>query len=115
MATPFPGTFLHEHARAWGRSADHSLAEWAGVTWNRSTVPWLSDEERLRAERMYFLSLFHDRKASEYIDSRVVAAFGSAYRPLARYRMQHMDMRMFGLEDLLRRLSKGLFAARPPE
>jgi radical SAM superfamily enzyme YgiQ (UPF0313 family) len=115
LATPFPGTFLDRYARGSGWPAERSLAEWAGVTWNRSTVPWLTDAERVRAERLYFLSLFHDKKSSEYLDSRAVAAFGRLYRPLASHRLEHLDFRLIQAEDLLRRLSLGLFTARSGE
>lgn len=101
IATPYPGTLLYARAREFGWPERMTLDDWASIGWNSATQPWLTPERRRVLEGMYFLSLFHDRKTDHYVSSLPVKIFATLYRPLARYRLRNLDLRLFGLEALL--------------
>lgn len=109
LATPYPGTFLHERALEYGWPAHMSLDDWARTGWASSRLPWLDPEHKRLAESLYFLSLFHDRKAERFVHFAPMRAFARAYRPIARHRLQHLDLRAFGGEDMLRKIAFSVY------
>ncbi len=111
LATPYPGTALHAKALEHGWPPRLGLEGWARTGWSRGQVPWLSDDHRRLVEALYFLSLFHDRKAERFGVVAPIRAFARLYRPLASHRLRHLDLRWFAGEDWIRKLAFQVYLA----
>ncbi len=91
---PLPGNKLFDMAVEHGLKAPQDLEGWSEYGIDMADFPWLSDEEQERIRSLNFLSLFIDRKYEE-IDNPFVKAFAKVYKPLARYRFEREDFRLF--------------------
>jgi hypothetical protein len=55
--TPYPGSeFFHEAVKA-GFKPPARLEDWSTFYWNRSNIPWLSDERKRKLEIISYTSL----------------------------------------------------------
>ncbi len=90
---PYPGTALFDAAVQAGFTPPATLRDWAGVSWEDGVMAAASGRPRSFWQSLYFASLFRDRKATEYSSSRLVKAAASLYRPLARWRLDHLEFR----------------------
>lgn len=60
--TPYPGTPMYEEAIALGFRPPSSLAEWAGYSWDRSHIPWVTDIARIEAMHVLGQFAFYNRR-----------------------------------------------------
>jgi radical SAM superfamily enzyme YgiQ (UPF0313 family) len=89
--TPYPGTRLYEKLREMGHKPP-THEELARSGWNRPETPWLTGAERSRLSRLYFYSLFTDRKILIYRGGWWVRALLALFRPIARRRVSRLRL-----------------------
>jgi len=101
MATPYPGTVYLEQCRAFGFEPPRALAGWADFDPFAVArhLPWVRGNRKRLFEFMMYSSLFVDGKIDYHLSDswsgRLTAAAGRIYRPLARFRFNHLLYRPF--------------------
>ena len=96
LATPYPGTVYLEQCREHGFVPPTRLADWANFDPFSVAryLPWIRGRKKRMFEFMMYGSLFIDDKATYHTGSsaigRLTAAVGRLYRPVARFRFQHL-------------------------
>lgn len=90
---PYPGTPLFDEAVRLGFVPPARLEGWAGVSWEDGVTARVSGRSQAFWQSLYFASLFGDEKAAEYSDSPWIKAAAALYRPVARWRLEHLEFR----------------------
>lgn len=107
--TPFPGTEAFEAAVAEGFEPPETLSEWSKIggfddfTWERETKGRKFDKAFFDGLNM--ATLFMDKKADEYSDSKLIRWAAAAYRPIARFRARQMFFSLMPEKFLLKRIT----------
>jgi radical SAM superfamily enzyme YgiQ (UPF0313 family) len=110
--TPYPGTELYDVALQLGLKQPDRLEDWA--RFNFRNIPkesaWITPETKKLVENLDLPLMF---VGEHFTDSyrktnSIISALGKLYSPLARYRVENMDVR-FPLESKIVK-SLGLFA-----
>lgn len=88
--TPCPGTSMYELAIKEGFRPPKTLEEWGRIgSWE--VFSWQDRPGRKLHEGLYFVSNFIDHKTREYDVPAVVRLLSDAYRPIAKWRIKHLN------------------------
>lgn len=101
---PYPGTRLYEQALDAGFRAPASLEAWKNYHGEGLRVPWQNLERQKRISRLFFVSIFFDRKTEVYNTHPLLRWAAKIYRPIARYRLNTNRLRIMPEYFLFRRL-----------
>jgi anaerobic magnesium-protoporphyrin IX monomethyl ester cyclase len=107
--TPYPGTSLYRKALTKGFRPPARLEDWATFNFDTVNTPWVTPERKQLLEDLHFCTLFVDDKVADLVDIKVVRLLASLYRPVARWRLRHMEFRF-----LAERLSEKVFTFLSP-
>jgi radical SAM superfamily enzyme YgiQ (UPF0313 family) len=110
--TPYPGTELYGIAIQRGLKVPEQLEDWARFNFRnvQKDADWIEPETKRLVEYLDFPLMFlganfvHPYRAT----NRLVVSLGKLYAPVARYRVQNMDVRFPIESKVVKRL--GLFA-----
>jgi radical SAM superfamily enzyme YgiQ (UPF0313 family) len=108
---PYPGTPLFDAAVAGGFEPPKRLQDWASLNFEDGQATGMSSHPESFWQSLHFASLFCDVKATEYSSSVLVRALASMYRPIARWRLDHLEFRAMP-ETRIARWIEGLLSGR---
>lgn len=87
--TPYPGTRLFAKARDAGYPLP-TMDQLQNAQWNQPQSPWLSRKEQALLARLYFYSLFIDKKILLYREEWLIRIALTIIGPIARFRIRKM-------------------------
>jgi radical SAM superfamily enzyme YgiQ (UPF0313 family) len=97
--TPYPGTALFDVAVAHGFVPPQRLEDWVSFNWrtvNRKRMPWITPEREQLMQMLHCSSLFLEKNnfITPLWPTHPLVRLGAwLYRPLARWRVGHLDAR----------------------
>jgi anaerobic magnesium-protoporphyrin IX monomethyl ester cyclase len=97
--TPYPGTALFEVAVKHGFVPPQRLEDWVPFNWrtvNRARMPWITPERERLMQMLHCSSLFLEKNnfITPLWPTHPLVRLGAwLYRPLARWRVAHLDAR----------------------
>jgi len=96
---PFPGIPLTQLLENKGYKSPAALNEWQNYDFDNfrfSDVPYISDEIKkiLKNNSLYLISFFVDEKLREYKTSKIIRLLALIYRPIARFRIRHLFLKL---------------------
>ncbi len=106
--TPQPGTRLLREAQEQGFSLPQTIKEWVQIDGTTIITPWFDKKMKQKMNFLFFASLFMDKKNQDIIDSAIVRLLCALYRPIALYRIKHLNFK-FPVEYILFNLLKKIY------
>ncbi|NLH47914.1 MAG: B12-binding domain-containing radical SAM protein [Myxococcales bacterium] len=104
QVVPYPGTALFARAVKLGFTPPARLDGWRDFHSGAAATPWQDEATRERHRRLYFLSIFADRKLEQYDTNPLYRVLARCYRPYARWRLRRGRLALLPEAALFRRL-----------